>query len=53
MKHQATLDILLDHRVGTRDPKIFGHFLEHFHRQVYGGVFDPGSPLADDHGFRS
>ena len=31
---------------------IYGQFLEHFHRQVYGGVFDPGSPLADRRGFR-
>ena len=32
---------------------IFGQFLEHFQRQVYGGIFDPGSPLANRHGFRS
>jgi alpha-L-arabinofuranosidase len=32
---------------------LFGQFLEHFHRQVYGGVFDPGSPLADKDGFRT
>ena len=31
---------------------IFGQFLEHFHRQVYGGIFDPGSPLSDKSGFR-
>ena len=31
---------------------VFGQFLEHFHRQVYGGVFDPGSALTDEHGFR-
>lgn len=31
---------------------IFGQFLEHFHRQVYGGVFEPGSPLANKAGFR-
>lgn len=31
---------------------LFGQFLEHFQRQVYGGVFDPGSPLADKDGFR-
>jgi len=31
---------------------IFGQFLEPFHRQVYGGAFDPGSPLADAAGFR-
>jgi alpha-N-arabinofuranosidase len=34
------------------DPMLFGQFLEHFHRQVYGGVFAPGSPLADERGFR-
>jgi alpha-L-arabinofuranosidase len=31
---------------------VFGQFLEHFHRQVYGGVFEPGSALTDEHGFR-
>jgi len=34
-------------------PLIFGGFLEHFRSQVYGGVFDPGSPLADAKGFRT
>lgn len=34
------------------NPMIFGQFLEHFHRQVYGGIFDPGSPLSDERGFR-
>jgi alpha-N-arabinofuranosidase len=32
---------------------LFGQFLEHFQRQVYGGVFEPGSPLADKNGFRT
>jgi len=32
---------------------IFGGFLEHFYDQVYGGVFDHGSPLADERGFRN
>ena len=41
------------HRGAHRyEPMIFGQFLEHFHRQVYGGVFDPGSSLADERGFR-
>src|SRR4051794_41195505 len=34
------------------DPMLFGHFVEHFHRQVYGGIFDPGSELSDERGFR-
>ena len=33
-------------------PMIVGGFLEHFNHQVYGGVFDSGSPLADENGFR-
>ena len=52
MNQQANLDILPEHVDGHRDFMIFGHFLEHFHRQVYGGVYDPGSHLADDNGFR-
>ena len=36
-----------------RDPMIYGQFLEHFHRQIYGGVYQPGSPLADEDGFRT
>ncbi len=52
MNQKAVFDILPDHVDGSRDLMIFGHFLEHFHRQIYGGVFDPGSHLADENGFR-
>lgn len=38
--------------VGYADRKILGHFLEHFHRQIYGDVFDPASKFADEDGFR-
>ena len=31
---------------------IFGQFIEHFHREIYGGIFDPGSKLSDENGFR-
>jgi alpha-N-arabinofuranosidase len=34
------------------NPMIYGQFLEHFHRQVYGGVYDPGSPLSGPDGLR-
>lgn len=33
-------------------PMIFGGFIEHFDAQIYGGIFEPGSPLSDDRGFR-
>lgn len=46
--------IVVDPHGPTRgyDRMIFGGFLEHFDDQVYGGIFDPGSPLADERGFR-
>lgn len=34
------------------DRMLFGQFIEHFHREVYGGIFEPGSPLSDRRGFR-
>lgn len=39
--------------VGVRSPMIYGHFIEHFHRQIYGGIYDPGNPLSDEDGFRT
>lgn len=49
---RASLTIDTDTPSKPYSPMIFGGFLEHFDRQVYGGVFDPGSPLADAKGFR-
>ncbi|MDO4548411.1 MAG: alpha-L-arabinofuranosidase C-terminal domain-containing protein, partial [Clostridia bacterium] len=46
------LKIDAQRKLFKRDIMIYGHFLEHFHRQIYGGVFEPGSPLSDDDGFR-
>lgn len=42
-----------DRELFKRNAMLYGHFLEHFHRQIYGGVFDPGSPLSDADGFRT
>ena len=36
----------------NRDEKLYGQFLEHFDRQIYGGVFMPGHPMSDEDGFR-
>ena len=35
------------------NPMIFGGFIEHFDDQIYGGIFEPGSPLSDKEGFRT
>ncbi len=34
------------------DRRLFGSFLEHLGRAIYTGVYQPGSKLSDDHGFR-
>jgi alpha-N-arabinofuranosidase len=41
-----------DFRVGDVDPRLFGAFLEHLGRAIYGGIYEPGHPTADEHGFR-
>ena len=37
MKKPSEVFIEPRRAVGIRDEKIYGHFLEHFHRQIYGG----------------
>ena len=39
--------------LGEVNPLVFGHFIEHLGRCIYGGVYEPGSPLADERGFRT
>jgi alpha-N-arabinofuranosidase len=34
------------------DRNLFGSFLEHLGRAIYGGIYDPGSNLSDSNGFR-
>ena len=38
--------------VGPIDRRLFGGFLEHLGRAVYGGVYDPASPRSDERGLR-
>jgi alpha-N-arabinofuranosidase len=39
-------------RVGDVDPRLYGSFVEHMGRCVYTGIYEPGHPSADEHGFR-
>lgn len=48
-----TITFSKNQTVGKADKMIYGQFLEHFHRQVYGGIFDPSSKFADEDGFRT
>ncbi len=38
--------------VGRVDPNLYGSFLEHLGRAIYGGIYEPGHPDADENGFR-
>jgi len=38
--------------IGQIDRRIYGSFIEHLGRAVYGGIYEPGHETADDQGFR-
>jgi len=41
-----------DFVIDALDRRIFGAFVEHLGRCVYGGIHEPGHPTADEQGFR-
>jgi alpha-N-arabinofuranosidase len=50
----TTAHIILDadFSISELDRRVFGSFVEHLGRCVYTGIFEPGHPTADKHGFR-
>lgn len=38
--------------IGKIDRRIYGSFIEHLGRAVYGGIYEPAHQTADDQGFR-
>ncbi len=49
----ARIKIDTDRTIGDVSPLIYGNFVEHLGRCVYGGIYDPDSPKADERGFRT
>jgi len=49
---KARLHLDKEYRVGKSEDRLFGSFIEHLGRAVYGGIFEPGHPEADANGFR-
>jgi len=39
-------------RTGEINDNIYGHFIEHLGRCIYGGIYDESSPCSDRRGFR-
>ncbi len=50
MKAKLSLD--KEFTVGAVDNRVYGSFIEHLGRAVYGGIYEPGHPKADKNGFR-
>ena len=50
-KAKITLD--KSYIIGKIDPRLYGSFIEHLGRAVYGGIYEPGHPTADGQGFRA
>ena len=48
----AKIIIDRDFQISRIDRRIYGSFIEHLGRAVYGGIYQPDSPFADEQGFR-
>jgi len=48
----ATLILDRDFTIGEIDKRLYGSFIEHLGRAVYGGIYEPDHPTADKNGFR-
>ena len=48
----ARIKIDIDRIIGEINPNLYGNFVEHLGRCVYGGIYDPESPQADAKGLR-
>lgn len=51
--NKATMIVDKDFIVGEVDKRIYGSFIEHLGRAVYGGIYEADHPTADEQGFRS
>ncbi|MNJ35240.1 Intracellular exo-alpha-(1-_5)-L-arabinofuranosidase [compost metagenome] len=52
MSNRASMIVDKDFTIGQVDDRIYGSFIEHLGRAVYGGIYEPGHPTADGNGFR-
>jgi alpha-N-arabinofuranosidase len=49
---KARIVIDKDFRIGEVDARLYGSFIEHLGRAVYGGIYEPNHPTAGEDGFR-
>ncbi len=49
---KAKITLAKEFRIGEIDKRIYGSFIEHLGRAIYGGIYEPDHPTADENGFR-
>ena len=49
---KAKITLAKEFKIGEIDKRIYGSFIEHLGRAVYGGIYEPDHPTADEDGFR-
>ena len=52
IKSESSIIINLNNFIGKINPFVLGQFIEHFPRQIYGGIYEEGSPYSDSNGYR-
>jgi alpha-N-arabinofuranosidase len=49
----ARIFVDTERQLGKINPNLYGNFIEHLGRCIYGGMYEEGSPLSDSNGFRT
>lgn len=52
MSKKAKMIIDKEFKISEIDKRIYGSFIEHLGRAVYGGIYEPGHYTSDENGFR-
>jgi alpha-N-arabinofuranosidase len=42
-----------DFTIAAIDDRLYSAFIEHMGRAIYSGIYEPGHPKANEHGFRT
>ncbi len=50
---KAEIIVNKHYTIGSVDKRLYGSFIEHLGRAVYGGIYEPKHPSSDEQGFRS
>jgi len=50
--NKASMIVDKDFVISRIDDRLYGSFIEHLGRAVYGGIYEPDHPTADEQGFR-